>query len=302
VSKPWDAVQDQLKRNAVVRRRGSNAKSPSLLAGMLFDEDGNRMVPSHASKAGRRYRYYVSKPATGNSSDADTGWRVPASAIDDAVLKGIDCFLRDRLGLTKRLKLSDASPTRLDSMLKGAAGLADRVARSGPVDQRGILLEMLENIDVRRDRVGIDVRLGTLQSMIGEGEPKQAGQPERTFTIDLPVKFRRRGVEMKLVISDDRDRSPTPDPKLIAAVANGRRWFAEIKDTKACSITGLAERHGVDRTDIGREISLSFLAPDIVEAILGGRQPIELTAKRLKRLRDLPVSWAEQRQVLGFSR
>ncbi len=46
---------------------------------------------------------------------------------------------------------------------------------------------------------------------------------------------------------------------------------------------------------------LGLLAPDIVEAILAGRQPIELTAKRLKRIRDLPVSWAEQRRVLGFA-
>jgi len=59
----WDAVREQLERNAVVRHCASNAKAPSLLAGLLFDEDGNRMGASHASKAGRRYRYYVSKLA-----------------------------------------------------------------------------------------------------------------------------------------------------------------------------------------------------------------------------------------------
>jgi hypothetical protein len=41
-------------------------------------------------------------------------------------------------------------------------------------------------------------------------------------------------------------------------------------------------------------LPLAFLAPDIVEAILKGRQPIELTAARLMRIRDLPLSWAEQ--------
>ena len=71
---------------------------------------------------------------------------------------------------------------------------------------------------------------------------------------------------------------------------------------KACSVTELAEQHGVDRTDVGRGIPLSFLAPDIVEAILDGRQPTELTAARLKRVRDLPLSWAEQREILGFRR
>ncbi len=52
----WDAVQEQLKRNAIDRRRGSNVKTPSLLAGLLFDEDGDRLRPSHANNHGRRYR------------------------------------------------------------------------------------------------------------------------------------------------------------------------------------------------------------------------------------------------------
>jgi hypothetical protein len=47
-----------------------------------------------------------------------------------------------------------------------------------------------------------------------------------------------------------------------------------------------------------RIILLGFLAPDIVEAILAGRQPVELTVSRLKRIGDLPVSWAEQRRLL----
>ncbi|MHA1537450.1 MAG: hypothetical protein ACTSUD_07835 [Alphaproteobacteria bacterium] len=70
----------------------------------------------------------------------------------------------------------------------------------------------------------------------------------------------------------------------------------------AGSIAELAGRHGVDRTDIGRAIVFAFLAPDIVEAILDGHQPTELTAARLKRVRDLPVSWLEQRRVLGLTR
>ena len=60
-------------------------------------------------------------------------------------------------------------------------------------------------------------------------------------------------------------------------------------------------RHGVDQGDVSRILPLGLLAPDIVEAIVAGRQPIELTAIRLKRIRDLPVSWAEQRRVLGFA-
>ena len=63
----------------------------------------------------------------------------------------------------------------------------------------------------------------------------------------------------------------------------------------------LAEHHGIDQGNVSRRLPLAFLAPDIVEAILQGRQPIELTAARMLRIRDLPLSWAEQRQRLGIA-
>ena len=92
-----------------------------------------------------------------------------------------------------------------------------------------------------------------------------------------------------------------PDPKLMAAVSSGCRWFAELEDGKARSVSELAQRHGVDRTSISRLIPLAFLAPDIVEAILEGRQPVELTVSRLKKIGDLPVSWQEQRKLLQLT-
>ena len=52
--------------------------------------------------------------------------------------------------------------------------------------------------------------------------------------------------------------------------------------------------------DVSRILPLGLLAPDIVEAILAGSQPTDLTVSRLKRLSDLPVSWNQQRRVLGF--
>jgi DNA invertase Pin-like site-specific DNA recombinase len=57
----WDTVQALLTANRQGHRRQANAAEPSLLAGILFDESGERLTPSHAQKGGRRYRYYVSR-------------------------------------------------------------------------------------------------------------------------------------------------------------------------------------------------------------------------------------------------
>jgi hypothetical protein len=67
------------------------------------------------------------------------------------------------------------------------------------------------------------------------------------------------------------------------------------------SVREIALREGVDPGDLGRTIQLVFLAPDIVESILAGRQPVELTPRRLKRIGTLPLEWDRQRRILGFS-
>ncbi|MBE9554681.1 MAG: recombinase family protein [Proteobacteria bacterium] len=294
----WDAVQEQLKCNAVVRHRRSNAKAPSLLAGLLLDENGQRLVPSHASKAGRRYRYYVSKPTSGDSSNSR--WRVPAPMFEEVVLDGIVALLRNKLRLTKVLHLAGE---RMKETLSEAANLSNRILEAGPAEQRAFLLDAVKHIELRRDRVSIIIRTPSLYAVLGHGAPitEQARQGNEEFRLELPVTFKRRGVEMKLVITDARERPPAPDPKLILAVAQGRKWFAEIKQGNVRSVRDLAKRRGVDQGDVSRVLPLALLAPDIVDAILAGRQPIELTVSRLKRIGDLPVSWAEQRRLLGFA-
>jgi site-specific DNA recombinase len=69
----WDAVQAQLAGNAAQRNDGGKTRQPSLLAGMLFDGDGNRMTPSHAIKKGTRYRYYVSRSLITKDRTEDSG-------------------------------------------------------------------------------------------------------------------------------------------------------------------------------------------------------------------------------------
>ena len=66
-------------------------------------------------------------------------------------------------------------------------------------------------------------------------------------------------------------------------------------------VLDLANGHGVDRGNVSKTLPLAFLAPDIVQDIFDGRQPLELTASRLKRIGELPASWAAQRQLLGLA-
>jgi len=88
------------------------------------------------------------------------------------------------------------------------------------------------------------------------------------------------------------------DPALIKAIARGRLWFEELATGRARSLHALATREGITRRYIRRLVNLAFLSPQLVEAILQGRQPIALTATRLTEL-DLPLDWSEQRTLLA---
>ncbi len=84
----WDRVQQRLKANRIEREtEAEGAKELSLLTGLLFDDLGHRMTPSHAVKGARRYRYYVSHPLTsGPKTSAQDGRRIPAGDIEQLVV------------------------------------------------------------------------------------------------------------------------------------------------------------------------------------------------------------------------
>ena len=89
-------MQAQLTSNAAERNSGTRTRQPSLLAGMLFDGDGNRMTPTHAVKNDTRYRYYVSRPLiTNDQTEGSAGLRIPAVEIEQLVTSRVRQWLLD---------------------------------------------------------------------------------------------------------------------------------------------------------------------------------------------------------------
>ena len=104
---------------------------------------------------------------------------------------------------------------------------------------------------------------------------------------------------MKLVIGGNDVKKV--DPTLIKAVARGRAWFKELLDGRVVSVAELARRENLNMRYVTQQIELAFLSPTIVETVLHGRQPIELSFECLKRMGDLPRTWADQKRCLGIT-
>ena len=92
-----------------------------------------------------------------------------------------------------------------------------------------------------------------------------------------------------------------PDMRLIKLLIRARRFNAAVAGSDGVMFAALARREGVSPSYFTRLVRLSYLAPDITQAILNGRQPRGLTADKLLVHLRLPLAWHEQRIVLGFA-
>jgi hypothetical protein len=122
-----------------------------------------------------------------------------------------------------------------------------------------------------------------------------------TLTIRIPIRLQRRGGR-KLIMTPEGvtapARKPSRDETLVKALVRAHRWRRKIESGRAKSITDLAEQEGVTVAYACRLLPLTCLAPDIVEAILDGRQPKGLRLAAL--LGNALRGWEEQRRALGF--
>jgi hypothetical protein len=123
-----------------------------------------------------------------------------------------------------------------------------------------------------------------------------------TLTIRIPMRLQRRGGR-KLIVTPDGAAVSPPKPRrddtLIKALVRAHRWRRRIESGEARSITDLAEQEVVTDAYVCRLLPLTCLAPDLVEAILDGRQPKGLRLAEM--LGNGLLVWSVQREAWGFS-
>jgi site-specific DNA recombinase len=267
----FDAVQQKLTDQWTTRSTVRNA-SDHLLTGLLFDGVGHRMVPTHAIKAGVRYRYYVSLPHLhGESKTASVGAvsRVPATDIENIIVKS----LNDHLIAQKEKPAFSRTHVR-----DGKAAL-DQVAR----------------IDVHEDRLAVQ-----LKSAHGEETSDAADHHLLSIPWQKPPSRKSRQILIPHGIPKNEIRPTRIErrARLVSAIARGRRWLDEIVSGSVTDIQQIATRQKCSVRQVNMTISLAFLAPDLVRAAVEGRLPRGIGVERL---RDAPAEWARQFEALGLN-
>jgi DNA invertase Pin-like site-specific DNA recombinase len=298
----WDNVQERVRANCKTRHTGSNAKSPSLLVGLLYDCQGNRFTPFHADKRGKRYRYYVSQAKIhGRPTGTGNPTRIPARDIEEIVCGRIQSLLRSPEELLHATGAQFSDAAACTSLIAAGKQLAQTWPSKSIAEQREFLREVIGRIVVHETGLQMAVIQPALPAaLLGERRTHRGKSKQETFTITIDARVKRCGWEVRLVVPSGTGTQMATRPvlPLIKAVVRVHRWPEKIIRGEFQSRQSIAEFAQVDQRYAGRILQFAFLAPDIVEAILGGRQPAGLTVQRL--LRGFPLGWAEQRKRLGF--
>jgi hypothetical protein len=273
----WDAVQMRLAGNTTERTSGTRTHQPSLLAGMLFDTEGNQMTPSYAVKQGRRYRYYVSRPLiTQDQRESSTALRIPAAEIEHLVTSRVRQWLHDPGGIYQSTRLADPSAQR--RLIARAANIGKSWTESPGTRQRAFLTTLINRIDVGADQINIHLRPARLAALLDvAATPLSSATDDEIQILSISVRLRRSGRAIRMLIEGtDPFATAKPDPRLVKLLIRARRFHATLLDSDGVPFAALAKREGVSPSYFTRLVRLSYLAPDITEAILDGRRPHDL--------------------------
>lgn len=300
--KLWNEVQERMANNTRQRRSKTNSTSTHLLTGLVFDETGSRLSTTHTIKKGKRYYYYLSTINLSDKKQLDKqSWRIPAKELERPILHMLNDYLRDPLRQSDSLNLHKHPINLTKSTFQKNAKLAKSIATSSTSKQKQILARLVKCVKLTPDKLILELDVAMLMSTPEDTSKLGDGSQNSTFKIEAAHTIQRRGVEAKLVLTHHATNSSHPDQTLIKLLANAHLWLIQLTNGTATSITELAKQQQIDASEISRFLPLAFLAPHIVENILAGSQPINLTADRLRRMNSLPISWNEQREVLGFA-
>jgi DNA invertase Pin-like site-specific DNA recombinase len=260
----WRKVQESLDANGPGGPATPKIGQAALLKGLIFDDAGCAMTPVHANKQGRRYHYYVSSPRL--HSEARTVGSLPrigAPAIDRLVMASVEPRL------SPSWRASEAIEARVTSALR-------RVTLSDD----GVVIELVAQacrLDEQHDAESDIVR----------------------FAVPIRLK-RRQGAAIVTTPVFHTPLATRPDRALIRAVCLAREWRRRLETGETANVEALALRLGQCRRHTGRIVKLGYLAPDLIEMILEGRQPPSLSLLALTSA-PLPLAWSDQRRLVAAS-
>ncbi|MFN3226697.1 MAG: recombinase family protein [Hyphomicrobiales bacterium] len=289
--------------------RGSKAppgQGLHLLNGLVFDETGDRLSPTHANRKGQRFRYYTSlrlAKKLKDKSDANA-WRIPASELERTVELERARLLNDPQFLTATLPKAanrTVDPHQSRQLAERGVELATAYKEGSLAARKKIIRQAFRRIDIAQGMIRYTINVPGLWSALLDAGDQAFDADAKTLeplVVERPFKLRRRHVEMKIVIAADANAAREPNQALVDLLVRAHQYLKDLTDGSDATITSVARKQGVAASEVSRIFPLAFLAPSIAQSILNGNQPAGMTAESLMRHPKLPLDWNEQTAIL----
>jgi len=259
-------------------------------------------------KRGRRYRYYVSQLAIKNlAGDHDGPTRIPASELESRVIEKLLAFLKSDSDVFDRLGAENESPAISRKLVAAAKKLAVRLPLLSSDDLRDLLAAFLRGVVIQENSIEVRVSRKELGLVLENGGKaiasdlgaRKSADANDLISLTIEAKRKRYGGEVHLVVPpNSNDVVRNPKSSLIKAIARAHGWYEKVVRGEAVDLTSLARHAGLTQRYVSKVFGCAFLAPDIIESILEGRQPLDLNFEKL--CENIPSSWADQREQFGF--
>jgi len=245
------------------------------------------------------HRYYISKQLAQDAEPDAGGWRLPARTLEAAVLNPIRELLLDQSRLIDILHLEDQSMSDLQLIIGRATDLVGKIMTDDAVSRKDLLKALIHRVELRSNTISIELSREAFVKLLEIKAADDNIKDSNIIALNIAIKLKRKGVEAKLIIAGGtKDRQPDPD--LCRLIAKAKYWLDQLATGEGTSVKDIAKMEKCFDTEITRALPFAFLAPEIVEDILNGRQPDTLNVKDLTRINPLPTDWHEQKKRLGY--
>lgn len=292
----WEAVQVQLAENRSGTRHIRSATHRSLLAGKLFDDRGQPLVASHASKGTQRYRYYVSRDLQHGETNNETqhGLRIPAIEIERLVTSRLATMLDDPMELMEMLSIQALSPDKTQKIVITCRAMARDLRGADQSAIAGLIDTTISKIAITPDSVSIVLDQKGLAAKLQIDAPTTDAPPP---SIPIPVALKRSGSALRMVLPNGESASPQVDDKLLTTIATAKQWWQQMLSNPRLRVTDLAAMHQVTESWVTRVLRLAFLDPTIITQLMAGTAPAALDFDALRGTDSIPALWSTQRDL-----
>jgi len=264
----WQVVQEKLAGNRQARARGASAEEPNLFAGLITDGYGQRMTPTHAVKKGHRYRYYVSRQLiTCTRTNDAKGWRIPAGDVESLVLDRLRAFFASQHDVGEALSCFDLDASTVRSALSKAFHLSESWTTLPSIKMSELVRSVVEGVRVHDEAINVTVEPKELASVLlgNNCRLRSDGQPD-LIGLCIEAKLRRVGKGIRLVVGGGI--AEKPDRQMIVLLREAHATRDALMAGRDETIDAMARRLGVKRDYLSAHMRVTYLAPDIVRALV----------------------------------